>query len=76
MANDGHHETNQVFIRLKKRILDDKIAEAMPVLHIFAVENFATTLDRSCDDERVVPRKLIAARQIQRTYEQRRRGMH
>ena len=76
MAKDGQRERSLVFIQLMKRVLDDKIAEATPVLHIFAVENFATTLDRSRDDERVVPGELIAARQIQRTYEQPRRGMH
>ena len=33
-----------VRIRLKKRILDDQIAEATPMLEIFAVKDLATAL--------------------------------
>jgi hypothetical protein len=44
MAKDGQHETRLVRIRLKKRVLDDKIAETTPMLHVFAVENLATAL--------------------------------
>ena len=39
------------------------------MLHVFAVKSLAIRLDRSRDDERVIPGKLIAPNQIQRTIE-------
>ena len=49
--------------RLKKWVLDDQIAEATAMLHIFSVENLAPALKRRRYDERVVPRQLIVAMQ-------------
>jgi hypothetical protein len=59
MAKDEQCERSQVFIQLMKRVLDDKIAEATPMLQIFAVENLAAALSRRRNDEGVVPCKLI-----------------
>ena len=63
MEKDGQLERRLIRVQLKKRVLDDKIAEATAMLHIFTIENLATALERSRNDQRVVPRELIGTLQ-------------
>jgi hypothetical protein len=63
MEKDRQLDRRLVRVPLEKRVLNDQIAEAAAILHVFGVENFATALECSGDDQRVIPRELMGTLQ-------------
>src|SRR5579883_733356 len=60
---------------LHEWILHAHGSKPLSILQVFAIEDVATGLDGSCDDQRVIPGELIAAVQVQRLGEDQWRGM-
>ena len=71
MAKDGQRKLRRlasclVSILLEKWILDNQIAEALPMLQVLALKSLAIALDGSGHNQRVVPGNSVCLLQSER----------